>query len=96
MNDCMTTLHQRFFREPNFSGLEDEIKQTRLEVRDCLNKMQRRRLMHRWTLKTCCRRKPLLPALLQASNWHGALPRNWRRMACTPSKRKKSSEPVQL
>ena len=45
MTDYMTALHQRFFREPNFSGLEDEIKQTRLEVRDCLDQMQRRKLM---------------------------------------------------
>lgn len=45
MNDYMTALHQRFFREPNFSELEEEIEQTRQEVRYCLNKMQRRKLM---------------------------------------------------
>ena len=45
MNDYMTALHQRFFREPDFSELEEEIEQSRQEVRDCLDKMQRRRLM---------------------------------------------------
>ena len=46
MNDYMTALHQRFYREPNFSELEEEIEEARQEVRDCLDKMQRRRLMH--------------------------------------------------
>ena len=46
MNDYMTALHQRFFREPDFSKLEEEIEQTRQEVRDCLDKLQRRKLMH--------------------------------------------------
>ena len=46
MNDYMTALHQRFYREPDFSELEEEIEQTHQEVRDCLDKMQRRRLMH--------------------------------------------------
>ena len=46
MNDYMRALHQRFFREPDVSGLEEDIENTRQEVRDCLDKMQRRRLMH--------------------------------------------------
>ena len=46
MNDYMTALQQRFYREPDFSELEEEIEQTHQEVRDCLDKMQRRRLMH--------------------------------------------------
>ena len=46
MNDYMTALHQRFYREPDFSELEEEIEQTHQEARDCLDKMQRRRLMH--------------------------------------------------
>ena len=46
MNDYMRALHQRFYREPDFSELEDDIENTRQEVRDYLNKMQRRRLMH--------------------------------------------------
>ena len=45
MNDYMTALHQRFYREPDFSELEEEIEQTRQEVRDCLDKLQRRKLM---------------------------------------------------
>lgn len=46
MNDYMTALHQRFYREPDFSELEEEIEEARQEVRDCLDKMQRSRLMH--------------------------------------------------
>ena len=33
MNDYMRALHQRFFREPDFSDLEEDIETTRQEVR---------------------------------------------------------------
>ena len=46
MNDYMRALHQRFYREPDFSEMEEDIEKTRQEVRDCLDKLQRRRLMH--------------------------------------------------
>ena len=46
MNDYMRALHQRFFREPEFADVREDIENTRQEVRDCLDKMQRRRLMH--------------------------------------------------
>ena len=46
MNDYMRALHQRFFREPDVTELEEDIENTRQEVRDFLDKMQRRRLMH--------------------------------------------------
>ena len=46
MNDYMRALHQRFYQEPDFSELEEDIENTRQEVRDFLDKMQRRRLMH--------------------------------------------------
>ena len=46
MNDYMRALYQRFFREPDVSELEEDIENTRQEVRDFLDKMQRRRLMH--------------------------------------------------
>ena len=45
MNDYMTALHQRFFQEPDFTELEAEIEQACQEVRDCLDKLQRRKLM---------------------------------------------------
>ena len=45
MNDYMKALHQRFFRKPNVTELEHEIETARQEVRDCLDKNQRRRLM---------------------------------------------------
>lgn len=41
----MTALCQRFFQEPDFTELEKEIEQTRQEVRDCLDRLQRRKLM---------------------------------------------------
>lgn len=46
MNNYMRALHQRFFREPDVTELEQDIEHTRQEVRDCLNKQQRRKLMH--------------------------------------------------
>ena len=46
INDYMKALHQRFYREPDFSEMEEDIENTRQEVRDCLNKLQRRKLMH--------------------------------------------------
>ena len=46
MNDYMRALYQRFFREPDVSELEEDIENTRQEVRDFLDKLQRRRLMH--------------------------------------------------
>ena len=46
MNDYMRALHQRFYQEPDFSELEEDIENTRQEVRDCLDKIRRRRLMH--------------------------------------------------
>ena len=45
MNDYMRALHQRFFRKPNLTELEHEIETARQDVRDCLDKAQRRRLM---------------------------------------------------
>ena len=45
MNDYMKALHQRFFRKPNLTELEKKIETARQEVRDCLDKAQRRRLM---------------------------------------------------
>ena len=46
MNDYIRALHQRFYREPDFSELDEDIENTRQEVRDCLDKLQRRRLMY--------------------------------------------------
>ena len=36
MNDYMRALYQRFFREPDVSELEEDIENTRQEVRDFL------------------------------------------------------------
>ena len=45
MNDYMRALHQHFFQKPNLAELEMEIETARQDVRDCLDKTQRRRLM---------------------------------------------------
>ena len=45
MNDYMKALHRRFFREPDFREMEEDIEHTRQKVRDCLDREQRRTLM---------------------------------------------------
>lgn len=45
MNDYMSALHQRFFQKPDFTEQKREIEQIRREVRDSLDKIQRRKLM---------------------------------------------------
>ena len=45
MNDYMRALHRNFFQKPNLIELEKEIETARQDVRDCLDKVQRRRLM---------------------------------------------------
>lgn len=45
MYHYMAALHQRFFQVPDFTELEEEIEQTRQEVRDCLGQPERRKLM---------------------------------------------------
>lgn len=45
MNDYMTAPHQRFFQKPDFTELKEEIELSRREVRDSLDKVQRRKLM---------------------------------------------------
>lgn len=45
MNDYMRALHRRFFRKPNLAELEKEIETARQDVRNWLDKAQRRRLM---------------------------------------------------
>ena len=57
MNDYMTALHQRFYREPDFSELEEEIEEARQEVRDYLDKMQWRRLMYLVDVQNLLREK---------------------------------------
>ena len=45
MYHYMAALHQRFFQVPDFTELEEEIEQTRQEVRDYLGQPERRMLM---------------------------------------------------
>lgn len=85
MNDYMRALHQRFYREPDFSELEEDIENTRQEVRDCLDKKQRRKLMHLVDTQICCKRKSLWPASQPGLSWPGALQKSWRQTVCTLS-----------
>ena len=45
MYDYMAALYRQFFRGPDFTELEEDIEQTRQEVRDCLSKEERRKLL---------------------------------------------------
>ena len=64
MNDYMTALYQRFFQEPDFTELEEEIEQTRQEVRDCLDKQQRRKLMQLVDAQNLLREKTSLSSFI--------------------------------
>ena len=64
MNDYMTALHQLFFREPDVTDLEEEIEQTRQEVRDCLDKLQRRKLMQLVDAQSLLREKTSLASFI--------------------------------
>ena len=45
MGYYMSELYRRYFRATGFSELEEEIENTRQEVRDCLEQAQRQTLM---------------------------------------------------
>ncbi len=45
MNDYMTALHERFFREPDHTELETDIERIRLELQNCLAKLERHKLL---------------------------------------------------
>ena len=64
MNDYMRALHQRFYREPDFSELEEDIENTRQEVRDCLDKLQRRKLMQLVDAQNLLREKTALASFI--------------------------------
>ena len=64
MTDYMTALHQRFFQEPDFTELEEEIEQARQEVRDCLDKLQRRKLMQLVDAQNLLREKTSLASFI--------------------------------
>ena len=64
MNDYMRALHQRFYQEPDFSELEEDIENTRQEVRDCLDKPQRRKLMQLVDAQNLLREKTSLASFI--------------------------------
>ncbi len=45
MNDYMKALHKRFFWGPDCTELEEDVERIRLELRDCLEKPERRKLL---------------------------------------------------
>ena len=96
MNDYMTALYQRFYREPDFSELEEEIEKARQEVRDCLDKMQRRRLMYLVDTQNLLREENSLASFTAGFKLAWGIARELEADACTPSKRRKSGEPVRL
>lgn len=46
MYDYIKSLHRQFFREPECSELRQEMEQTRRDLRDHLDKEQRRKLLY--------------------------------------------------
>ena len=60
MYDYMAALHRQFFRWPDFGGLEKDIEQTRQEVRDCLSKEERRKLLQLVDLQNLLREETSL------------------------------------
>ena len=55
MYDYMAALYRQFFRGPDFTELEEDIEQTRQEVRDCLSKEERRKLLRLVDLQSLLR-----------------------------------------
>ncbi len=45
MNDYMTALHKQFFQEPDSTELKENVERIRLELRDRLEKPERRKLL---------------------------------------------------
>ena len=91
MNDYMTALYQRFFQEPDFTELEEEMEQTRQEVRDCLDKLQRRKLMQLVDAHSLLREKTSLASFIAGFRLAWALQKNWKQTACTLLTTKKNS-----
>ena len=60
MYDYMAALHQQFFRGQDFAELEEDIERTRQEVRDCLSKEERRKLLRLVDLQSLLREETSL------------------------------------
>ena len=78
MYHYMAALHQRFFQVPDFTELEEEIEQTRQEVRDCLGQPERRKLMQLVDAQNLLREKISWRALSPDSSWPRKLQKSWR------------------
>ena len=64
MNDYMTALYQRFYREPDSTVLGEEMAQTRQEVRDCLDMPQRGKLVQLVDAQNLLREKTSLASFI--------------------------------
>ena len=64
MGYYMSELYRRYFRATGFSELEEEIENTRQEVRDCLDKLQRRKLMQLVDAQNLLREKTSLASFM--------------------------------
>ena len=73
MNDYMTALYQRFFQEPDFTELEEEMEQIRQEVRNCLDKLQRRKLMQLVDTQNLLREKTSLASFMAGFKLAGGI-----------------------
>ena len=96
MNDYMTALHQRFYREPDFSELEEEIEEARQEVRDYLDKMQWRRLMYLVDVQNLLREKTSQASFTAGFKLAWGIARELEGDGLYSFQRRKSSEPARL
>ena len=75
MYHYMAALYKWFFQVPDFTELEEEIEQTRQEVRDYLGQPERRKLMQLVDAQNLLREKSLWQALSPGSSWPRKLQR---------------------
>ena len=68
MYDYMAALHRQFFRGPDFTELEENIERTRQEVRDCLSKEERRKLLRLVDLQNLLREETSLAGFVAGFN----------------------------
>jgi len=85
MNDYMKALHQRFFRDPDHTELEEDIEKTRQEVRDCLDKMERRKLMHLVDTQNLLRKEISLASFTAGFKLACGMTKELEAEVCTPS-----------
>ena len=95
MNDYMRALHQRFYREPDFSELEEDIEEHPPgSALTCLDKLQRRRLMHLVDTQNLLKEQISLASFTAGFKLAWGLSKELERTVCIPSMRRRQSVPA--